>query len=254
MRVVQVCPYDLSRHGGVQQHILSLAAELRKRGHEVLVIGPGTSVLHDGQDLRIGRMRNVSFAGTSFELSLATKVELRALAVMLEEWRPDVIHYHTMWVPFLPRQIFRRTHVASVATFHDTPPPGPMGSVLRAAFKLMSWFLLRRLDGAIAVSPAPLAHLRPGRFGIQPTILPPATDLTGIFQALFPCGSVVGAPKLSTLSIIRGLEPRPRGPYCGAIGWATARDACFSVAIRTVEFEIKLQEQIRAEQRFGGRG
>lgn len=203
MRVVQVCPYDLSRHGGVQQHILSLAAELRKRGHEVLVIGPGTSVLHDGQDLRIGRMRNVSFAGTSFELSLATKAELRALAVMLEEWRPDVIHYHTMWVPFLPWQIFRRTHVASVATFHDTPPPGPMGSVLRAAFKLMSWFLLRRLDGAIAVSPAPLAHLRPGRFGIQPVILPPATDLTEFLTL-----EKAAVTDSQTVLFIGRLEPR----------------------------------------------
>jgi phosphatidylinositol alpha-mannosyltransferase len=130
------------------------------------------------QDLRIGRMRQVSFAGTSFELSLASKAELQALAARLAEWQPDIIHYHTMWVPFLPWQIFRRTKIASVGTFHDTPPPGPVGAVLRTAFKLMSWFLLRRLDGAIAVSSAPLAHLRPGRRGTQPIILPPATDLS----------------------------------------------------------------------------
>jgi phosphatidyl-myo-inositol alpha-mannosyltransferase len=178
MRVVQVSPYDLSRHGGVQRHIQSLAAELRRRGHEVLVIGPGVSVSGTDMDLRIGRKRRISFIGTSFELSLASKTELRALTIKLAEWQPDVIHYHTMWVPFLPWQIFRRTQIASVATFHDTPPPGPMGAVLRAAFKLMSWFLLRRLDGAIAVSSAPLAHLRPGRHGTRPLVLPPATDLS----------------------------------------------------------------------------
>jgi phosphatidylinositol alpha-mannosyltransferase len=178
MRVVQVSPYDLSRHGGVQQHVLSLAAEFRRRGHEVLTVGPGTGVMDNDQNLGIGRKRIVSLLGTSFELSLATKTELRALAGRLADWRPHIIHYHTMWVPFLPMQIFRQTQVASVATFHDTPPPGVMGSVLRNAFKPMSWLLLRHLDGAMAVSPAPLGHLRPGRFGAQPMILPPATDLS----------------------------------------------------------------------------
>ena len=178
MRVVQVSPYDLSRHGGVQQHIRSLAAALRRRGHEVLVVGPGAEIMGSEQDLRIGRMRQVSFAGTSFEISLASKAELQALAARLAEWRPDIVHYHTMWVPFLPWQIFRRTKIASVGTFHDTPPPGPTGAALRAAFKILSWFLLRHLDGAIAVSSAPLAHLRPGRRGTQPVILPPATDLS----------------------------------------------------------------------------
>ena len=181
MRVVQVSPYDLSRHGGVQQHIRSLAAELRHRGHEVVVVGPGAAALEGGQDLRIGRMKLVSLAGTSFELCLASKAELQALAVKLAEWKPDVIHYHAIWVPFLPWQIFRRSKIASVATFHDTPPPGPMGAVLRTTFKVMSWFLLRRLDGAIAVSLTPLAHLRPGRHGTQAAILPPATDLSEFF-------------------------------------------------------------------------
>ena len=203
MRVVQVSPYDLSRHGGVQQHILSLAAELRRRGHEVLIVGPGAPVSGSSLDLRIGRMRQVSFAGTSFELSLASKAELQALAAKLTEWRPDVIHYHTMWVPFLPWQIFRRTKIASVGTFHDTPPPGPMGAFLRAVFKLMSWFLLRRLDGAIAVSSAPLAHLRPGRHGTQPIILPPATDLSEFFAL-----KKAAVTDRQTVLFVGRLEPR----------------------------------------------
>jgi para-aminobenzoate synthetase/4-amino-4-deoxychorismate lyase len=60
-------------------------------------------------------------------------------------------------------------------------------------------------------------------------------DLTGVVSALFPCASVTGAPKRSTMEIIRGLEERPRGLYTGAIGHlAPRRRAEMSVAIRTV--------------------
>lgn len=56
-----------------------------------------------------------------------------------------------------------------------------------------------------------------------------------IFRALFPCGSVTGAPKIETMRIIRGLEPHSRGIYCGAAGWCgPGRQAHFNVAIRTV--------------------
>jgi para-aminobenzoate synthetase / 4-amino-4-deoxychorismate lyase len=58
-----------------------------------------------------------------------------------------------------------------------------------------------------------------------------------LFRALFPCGSVTGAPKASSMEIIRSLEPDPRGVYCGAIGLVGPPDASvrarFSVAIRT---------------------
>jgi para-aminobenzoate synthetase/4-amino-4-deoxychorismate lyase len=56
-----------------------------------------------------------------------------------------------------------------------------------------------------------------------------------IFRALFPSGSITGAPKLRTMQIIRELERRPRGVYTGAIGHiAPSGDATFNVAIRTL--------------------
>ncbi|TNC26853.1 aminodeoxychorismate synthase component I [Amycolatopsis alkalitolerans] len=63
--------------------------------------------------------------------------------------------------------------------------------------------------------------------------LRPRTDLVEIFRALFPCGSVTGAPKPRTMRLIRELEDSPRGVYCGAIGVAGPAGARFSVAIRT---------------------
>ncbi|MGC8840067.1 MAG: aminodeoxychorismate synthase component I [Candidatus Sumerlaeaceae bacterium] len=64
--------------------------------------------------------------------------------------------------------------------------------------------------------------------------------LSEIFRALFPCGSVTGAPKIRTMQIIRDLEPWPRWIYCGAIGWiAPGRKARFSVPIRTLVLDKK---------------
>jgi para-aminobenzoate synthetase / 4-amino-4-deoxychorismate lyase len=61
------------------------------------------------------------------------------------------------------------------------------------------------------------------------------TSLVDIFKALFPCGSITGAPKISTMKIISELETSPREVYCGAIGYITPdREAIFNVPIRTV--------------------
>jgi len=58
--------------------------------------------------------------------------------------------------------------------------------------------------------------------------------LTDIFQALFPCGSITGAPKVSTMEMIAQLERSPRDVYCGAIGFITPEgEATFNVPIRT---------------------
>ena len=65
--------------------------------------------------------------------------------------------------------------------------------------------------------------------------LVPGTSLARVLAALFPCGSVTGAPKLRAMEIIRELEPWPRDAYCGAIGWAAPDGrAAFNVAIRTL--------------------
>ncbi len=65
--------------------------------------------------------------------------------------------------------------------------------------------------------------------------LRPGTGWEEVLAATFPPGSVSGAPKSSALATIRDLEPVPRGPYCGAVGWvdADADRAVLAVGIRT---------------------
>ena len=69
---------------------------------------------------------------------------------------------------------------------------------------------------------------------VQAKLLP-GLSIRDIFAALFPCGSVTGAPKLWAMEILHGLEARPRDAYCGAIGMIAPSGAMrFSVAIRTI--------------------
>ncbi|WP_261831551.1 aminodeoxychorismate synthase component I [Leminorella grimontii] len=64
--------------------------------------------------------------------------------------------------------------------------------------------------------------------------------LTDVFRALFPCGSITGAPKASTMRLIAELEPLPREVYCGAIGYVTPQgEALFNVPIRTVVIDTQ---------------
>ena len=70
-------------------------------------------------------------------------------------------------------------------------------------------------------------------------LLRPGVRIPEIVRALFPSGSVTGAPKIRTMQIIRGLEPEPRGVYTGAIGYfAPGGRAVFNVAIRTLTCDV----------------
>src|SRR5262249_17002882 len=65
-------------------------------------------------------------------------------------------------------------------------------------------------------------------------------SITDIFAALFPAGSVTGAPKTSSMRLIASIEDTPRGVYCGAIGYMTpSGQAVFNVAIRTAAIDAQ---------------
>ncbi len=75
-------------------------------------------------------------------------------------------------------------------------------------------------------------------------------SVTEIFSALFPCASITGAPKVSTMEIIADLETSSRKIYCGSIGYiAPNRKARFNVAIRTALVD---KQESKAEYGVGG--
>ncbi|EPX78724.1 aminodeoxychorismate synthase component I [Salipiger mucosus] len=75
------------------------------------------------------------------------------------------------------------------------------------------------------------------------------TTFGDLFRALFPCGSITGAPKIRAMEILHDLEYGPRGAYCGTVGWiAPDRSMSFNVAIRT----LTCHPDGRAELSVGG--
>jgi para-aminobenzoate synthetase/4-amino-4-deoxychorismate lyase len=76
----------------------------------------------------------------------------------------------------------------------------------------------------------------------------PARSFAELMRALFPCGSITGAPKHRAMELIAGLETSPRGLYTGSIGWLDAPtdtrrcgNFCLSVAIRTLVLEAGMK-------------
>ena len=79
--------------------------------------------------------------------------------------------------------------------------------------------------------------------------LAPNAGTFDIFESIFPCGSITGAPKLSTMRIIERLEKSPRGVYCGAICLFSPERTVCSVPIRTLE---RRAGEARFKYRVGG--
>lgn len=92
-----------------------------------------------------------------------------------------------------------------------------------------------RVERAFAVESYPTVHQMTTtvRARLQPGLGP--LDLV---RAIFPCGSITGAPKIRAMELIDAVERDARGPYCGAIGRIDpSGDAAFNVAIRTLRLD-----------------
>ncbi|MBD2843005.1 aminodeoxychorismate synthase component I [Erythrobacter rubeus] len=89
-----------------------------------------------------------------------------------------------------------------------------------------------RVDAPFAIESYPTVHQMVSSVRAQ---LTPGKNAADLVRALFPCGSITGAPKIRAMELIDRHERDARGPYCGAIGRIDADgNAAFNVAIRTL--------------------
>ncbi|MBM3594435.1 MAG: aminodeoxychorismate synthase component I [Alphaproteobacteria bacterium] len=189
-----------------------------------------------------------------------------------------VIHDGSHWLlSFSPELFFAiRGRRAMVKPMKGTRPRGrdaQEDEALRAdlarsdkdrAENLMIVDLMRNDLSRVAV-PGTVRVERPFAVESYPTVhqmvttitaeLPPSTGAVAMLRALFPCGSITGAPKIRAMELIDAVEQWPRGPYCGAIGridpdgaGGSAGDAAFNVSIRT----LRLSPDRNGPQTGGG--
>ncbi|HEY4115141.1 MAG TPA: aminodeoxychorismate synthase component I [Rhizomicrobium sp.] len=147
------------------------------------------------------------------------------------------------------RRITAKPMKGTAARGHDTVSDAAARAHLRASDKeraenLMIVDLLRNdigriakigtvaVDELFAIETYPTVHQMVSTITAE---LKPNVAAPDILRALFPCGSITGAPKIRAMEIIRELESSARGVYCGAIGYfAPDGSAEFNVAIRTL--------------------
>jgi phosphatidylinositol alpha-mannosyltransferase len=207
MKIVEICPYDMTRPGGVQTHIRDLSNWLRGQGHEVMILAPKPTQDVSEPGLRyIGAARDFGFQGSHFEISLASRRDLAMIQAEMADFGADIAHIHTPWTPLMVWQVWRKLALPSVATFHATIPEQDSKTLAtRLLFRTARYFM-QRLDATIVPSTAPLATLSALADGQEIAVLPPSIDLTDWHKAGQDATKSTG-PEVSLLYLGR-LEDR----------------------------------------------
>jgi phosphatidylinositol alpha-mannosyltransferase len=181
MKIGIVCPYDIARGGGVQEHVLAQAQGLKKRGYEVKIITP--KVRH--QKTSLSGTPDVIYVGNSAKVKTPIKTSLElgvslsrdAVDDMLAKENFDLLHIHEPEVPLLGAQIVAKALCPVVATFHAIHPQTPMGRTIETFRIPYSRSIFSRLTGLTAVSD-PAAEFVRERTDRPVHIIPNGIDLT----------------------------------------------------------------------------
>lgn len=180
MKIGIVCPYDIVRGGGVQEHVLAQAAELQKRGHSVKILTPKPRK----QIINIPGNINTIFVGNStmVRTPIKTSLELGASLTrdevdeILAKEDFDLLHIHEPEVPFLGSQIVAKAQCPIVATFHAIHPETPMARTIETFRIPYSRSIFTRLTELTAVSDPAATFVRT-RTNREVHIIPNGIDL-----------------------------------------------------------------------------
>lgn len=204
MRIGIVCPYSLDRPGGVQLHVLDLAAALIARGHHVSVLAPA------GEDTDVppyvfsaGRSVPIRYNGATARLTFGMWSAAR-VRLWLGEGDFDVVHLHEPGAPSLSLIAMWARVGPTVATFHTSTEDS---RIMRMA---KPWIKpgYEELDARIAVSPSAAATIRE-HLRIEAThIIPNGVD-TSAYVTAQPHNRWRGTSDAPTIGILGRMdEPR----------------------------------------------
>lgn len=242
--------------------------------------------------IRAGETYQVNYThrlhGESFGKPVSLYRRLRARqpvafgALIALPMRPGAEEVDQKWVLSFSPELFVR-HTSGVVETRPMKGTAPRGSDPQEDRRLALWLAadeknraenlmivdLMRNDlgriarvGSVKVPVLFSIEAYPTVFQMTSTVtaeIPPQTEFPSILRALFPCGSITGAPKFHTMELIARLEPSARGLYTGAIGWLDRAKApwrcgnfCLSVAIRTLTLDASVGGTRRTRLGVGG--
>lgn len=161
MKIGIVCPYNIFKGGGVQEHVLAVQAELIRRGHTVKVITPWPRSYTGDEP------KNVIFMGTSTDMkSFRTTVQVSAtgnrdrISEVLEQEQFDILNFHEPWVPIISRQILAKSNAINIGTFHAKLPDTAVSKTIERVITPYTKSILKSLNTLTAVSESAAHYVR----------------------------------------------------------------------------------------------
>lgn len=162
MKIGLICPYNLCYGGGVQEYVLAMQAELKRRGHSAYIITP--SVKEKCEQIH----HDTLFIGTSTDLKspfhttaqVSASINPEEIDQILSEHDFDILHFHEPWVPVLSRQILGKSRSVNVATFHAKLPDTVVSRTIEKVITPYTKSILKDLDVLTAVSDAGAQYVR----------------------------------------------------------------------------------------------
>lgn len=182
LRIGIVCPYNIFRHGGVQESIYAHSKVLRQRGHSVKIISPRPRT-YDGPV-----PENVCLIGLSTDVDypFKTKADISftmgrsEMKDLLRKERFDILHFHEPWVPLFPRQLLRvakEWQIPCVATFHAKWPEAFLYRTFGKAIRPLAKSIVKDFEYICAAS-EPGSHYVNTLLGMEVPIIYNGIDLT----------------------------------------------------------------------------
>jgi phosphatidylinositol alpha-mannosyltransferase len=163
MKIAIFTPYNIFKHGGVQEHVVYQARLLRDRGYDVTILTPRPRQMKnedapDGVVFLGSSARIKAPHATSADVSMT--IDNDAIDAELDK-NYDVIHVHEPLVPIAARQILSRAEGRAfrIGTFHAALPGNTLGRSLVSTFKTYARIVMPMVDAITAVSPAAIGYI-----------------------------------------------------------------------------------------------
>lgn len=203
MRIGIVCPYSFDYPGGVQAHVVELADVLIRQGHEVAVLGPGTSISNVPEFVQLGGSAvPLKYNGSVARVAFGPRAWV-TVRRFIKRGRFDVLHIHEPNAPSYSLLALVLAKGPIVATYHAS---AASSLVLRLARPFLQP-ALEKIQAGISVSEM-ARRWQVEQLGGDPVLIPNGVDVARFRRARASAADAPGDPRVHVVFLGRLDEPR----------------------------------------------